>query len=79
MVGVRADATRFHVDDRLEPLNSGNTIAGIVSPKGGVTFGPWGRTELYANAGKGFHSNDARGVLTPSPSRSARVTIAVGF
>src|SRR6185503_14962079 len=24
-------------------------------------LGPWAKTELYANAGAGFHSNDARG------------------
>ena len=35
--------------------------AGIVSPKGGVVFGPWRGTELYVNGGFGFHSNDARG------------------
>jgi outer membrane receptor protein involved in Fe transport len=27
-----------------------------------MIFGPWKETELYANAGMGFHSNDARGV-----------------
>ena len=26
-----------------------------------MTLGPWRGTELYANAGTGFHSNDARG------------------
>ena len=26
-------------------------------------FGPWAGTELYANAGMGFHSNDARGAV----------------
>ena len=33
----------------------------LVSPKGGVTFGPFRGTEVYVNAGSGFHSNDARG------------------
>jgi outer membrane receptor protein involved in Fe transport len=61
-VGLRADATRFRVDDEVDALNSGTTTANIVSPKGGVTFGPWGKTEFYVNAGEGFHSNDARGV-----------------
>ena len=61
-VGLRADVTRFRVDDEVNALNSGTTTAGIVSPKGGVTFGPWSGTELYVNAGEGFHSNDARGV-----------------
>jgi outer membrane receptor protein involved in Fe transport len=32
-----------------------------VSPKAGVVLGPWKGTELYANLGRGFHSNDARG------------------
>jgi hypothetical protein len=63
MAGLRADATRFRVDDHLDPVNSGATTAGTVSPKGGITFGPWRATELYVNAGEGFHSNDARGVL----------------
>jgi len=32
-------------------------------------FGPWAGTELYANAGTGFHSNDARGaVIRVDPS-----------
>jgi hypothetical protein len=61
-VGLRADATRFRVGDQVNALNSGTTTANIVSPKGGVTFGPWGATEFYVNAGEGFHSNDARGV-----------------
>ena len=35
----------------------------LVSPKLGAAFGPWAGTELYANAGMGFHSNDARGAV----------------
>ena len=58
--GLRADAARFRVD-ALETANSGTASAGRVSPKGGFTFGPWRSTELYANLGMGFHSNDARG------------------
>ena len=45
-VGPRADVTRFRVDDEVNALNSGTTTAGIVSPKGGVTFGPWSGTAL---------------------------------
>ncbi len=36
---------------------------GLVSPKFGAVFGPWAGTEFYANAGMGFHSNDARGAV----------------
>jgi hypothetical protein len=72
--GLRADVTRFHVDDRLDPVNGGATTAALVSPKGGVTFGPWKATEFYVNAGEGFHSNDARGVLAIRDPSGAPIT-----
>ncbi len=71
--GVRGDAYFFdvHSDD---PVNSGHEADGMVSPKLGAVLGPWSDTELFANAGTGFHSNDARGVTlrddpaTPAPN-----------
>ena len=60
LAGLRADGYRFDVTSS-NPLNSGVARAGLVSPKGGVVVGPWKGTELYVNAGLGFHSNDARG------------------
>lgn len=66
--GVRIDGCRFDVDSS-DPANSGTTRAALVSPKGGVVVGPWDGTEFYANAGLGFHSNDARGTtITRDPS-----------
>jgi hypothetical protein len=62
LAGLRGDVTRFHVEAQ-QPLNSGVKSAGIVSPKGGITLGPWKDTEFYVNGGSGFHSNDARGIL----------------
>ncbi len=59
-LGVRADASRYRVD-ALDAINSGTATAGIVSPKGAVTLGPWKGTEFYVNAGTGFHSNNALG------------------
>jgi outer membrane receptor protein involved in Fe transport len=59
--GLRADGTQFKVDNTLTPVNSGTATAGMLSPKGGVAFGPWKSTELYINAGTGFHSNNALG------------------
>jgi hypothetical protein len=58
--GLRAD---FYRADVLSdnPLNTGERSAGLVSPKLSAVFGPWNRTEIYANFGGGFHSNDARG------------------
>jgi hypothetical protein len=57
IVGLRADRYQFDVDARR--------TASIVSPKLTMILGPWRNTELYANAGTGFHSNDARGETTP--------------
>ena len=62
MVGLRADAYQFSVTSD-NPLNSGDGSDRLVSPKVGAVFGPWAGTELYANAGMGFHSNDARGAV----------------
>lgn len=58
--GLRADGFYFDVDSD-NPANSGDETDAIVSPKLSLIFGPWAETELYANAGMGFHSNDARG------------------
>jgi hypothetical protein len=67
-VGLRTDVYQYDVTSD-NPLNSGRGTSGIVSPKFGVVFGPWSATELYVNAGTGFHSNDARGtVITVDPA-----------
>jgi outer membrane receptor protein involved in Fe transport len=66
--GLRIDGYRFDVDS-IDPANSGTGFAGLVSPKGGAILGPFRGTELYANAGFGFHSNDARGAtITRDPA-----------
>jgi outer membrane receptor protein involved in Fe transport len=74
LAGVRVDGYRFDVDAG-EPRNSGTEHAGLVSPKGGVIVGPWHGTEVYVNAGLGFHSNDARGAtiaIDPATGEPAR-------
>ena len=38
----------------------------IVSTKGNLILGPWAGTEIFLNAGTGFHSNDARAVVSAS-------------
>jgi hypothetical protein len=69
LAGARVDWYRFDVDAG-EPANSGTDHAALVSPKAGAMFGPWHGTELYVNAGLGFHSNDARGAtITVDPAR----------
>ena len=61
--GVRADWYRFRASGPVSE-NEGSDSDGLVSPKLSFVFGPWAETEFYVNGGIGFHSNDARGVLT---------------
>jgi hypothetical protein len=58
--GLRGDTYGYRVRAG-HPLNGGRTTAARVGPKGSLVLGPWQSTEIYLNAGAGFHSNDARG------------------
>lgn len=58
--GLRADGYWTDVTSNVAE-NSGSETAAMLSPKLAVVLGPWRNTELYFNAGYGFHSNDARG------------------
>ncbi len=62
VTGIRADLIFFGARSGVAD-NVGDTTAGIVSPKVSAIFGPFHKTEFYANFGTGFHSNDARGVV----------------
>lgn len=67
-IGARFDYFHFHVQSSLAE-NSGTTSDSIASPKLSVVFGPWQKTEYFANFGEGFHSNDARGTtITVDPN-----------
>ena len=72
VVGVRADTVRASVaSDRDD--NSGRARDHLLSPKLALILGPWSKTEFYASAGQGFHSNDARGAtITTDPASGAR-------
>jgi outer membrane receptor protein involved in Fe transport len=39
----------------------------LFQPKGSLILGPWHHTELYISAGRGFHSDDVRGVFQTLP------------
>jgi outer membrane receptor protein involved in Fe transport len=72
VLGVRGDYYDFDVTAISDPANGGSASRGIFSPKLSVIFGPYDQTELYANAGYGFHSNDARGAtITRDPVTGA--------
>jgi outer membrane receptor protein involved in Fe transport len=67
VTGARGDIFRYDTHDRLNgaggPLSGGETRA-IPSAKFNAVLGPWLRTEFFGNVGSGFHSNDARAVIT---------------
>ena len=68
--GLRGDVNAVDVSDQ-DPANSGRRAAARPSPKLSLILGPWDRTEVYADAGYGFHSNDARAVTaTVNPDAS---------
>ena len=60
VAGVRLDRFNANVSSD-NSANSGTSADTKVSPKLNLIFGPWNKTEFYASAGYGFHSNDARG------------------
>ncbi len=70
LAGARADFYSFDVASRQAGYPSGNQSAHIVSPKLGAAYALNSRIELYANWGRGFHSNDARGVAAPLPGNA---------
>jgi hypothetical protein len=61
--GLREDAVAMEMTSYTLPQNSGAASSARISPKLSVILGPWQQTELFFNAGRGFHSNDARGVI----------------
>ena len=63
-LGLRGDYFSASVNSMLQPANSGNPNAALPSPKFTSVFGPFYKTEFFLGAGLGYHSNDARGVVT---------------
>ena len=59
-LGLRGDIMGGRVRSDLA-ANSGAAEEAILSPKAGLVLGPFAGTELFLNAGTGFHSNDLRG------------------
>ena len=85
LAGLRDERIVLNRDARVLPQNSGRASAGLVLPKLSIILGPWEQSELFLNAGRGLHSNDARGVTATvdattgqSASRVAPLVSSVG-
>lgn len=67
--GLRGDYFGFDVTDNLEDQSTlGNATSGVaqaalLSPKASLVLSPLSGLDLFLNFGRGFHSNDARGVV----------------
>jgi hypothetical protein len=57
-----------HLDDPAELAGGGGGTASatLLSPKGSLILSPLGWLDMFVNVGRGFHSNDARGVTRQS-------------
>jgi hypothetical protein len=66
VVGLREEA--YWASDRsLTTGFQGSGSQTLLQPKASLVLGPWFRTELYLSAGRGFHSDDVRGVFGTVP------------
>ena len=63
LAGLRADRYDFDVDAINPTSFAGSTTDSQVSPSAGIAYAASNNVELYASWGRGFHSNDARGVV----------------
>ena len=67
VVGLREESYWAN-DKSLTIAFSGSRSQSLLQPKVSLILGPWEKTEIYLSAGRGFHSDDARGVLGGVPS-----------
>jgi outer membrane receptor protein involved in Fe transport len=73
-VGIREEYANGDVRSVISSF-TGSAQEFLFQPKGSVTFGPWYNTEFYVSAGKGFHSDDIRGVVGSVPLQGTQLAI----
>jgi hypothetical protein len=71
VAALRGDLDCFEVTSLSNPTNSGAASTFLPSPKLSLIFGPWAKTEFYAQGGFSFHSNDGRGATQTQEPVSA--------
>lgn len=77
LAGARADAYDFKVRALDGGAWDGDATDSLVSPKLGLSYQAAPTLALYANWGRGFHSNDARGVTAPD-DRAPGLVVGTG-
>jgi outer membrane receptor protein involved in Fe transport len=66
VVGLREEDVRASDHSLVTDVRSSGSQT-LFQPKGSLVLGPWFRTEVYISAGRGFHSDDVRGVFGTVP------------
>jgi TonB dependent receptor/TonB-dependent Receptor Plug Domain len=77
VLGLRADRLQARVDALSLPANGGRAHDSLLSPKFTLVWAVTPKTELFLNAGRGFHSNDARGMTATIDPRTGNPVDAV--
>ena len=77
LVGLRENTVAMDMTSYSQPQNTGTAYATRPSPKLSVILGPWDQTEFFINIGKGFHSNDASGVIDKVDPTTGTLATAV--
>ncbi len=80
ITGARGDIFNYDVTQNVNAAEgnlNGSVTRARPNVKANVALGPWAKTELFANFGTGFHSNDARAVVA-NPKGDALPT-ATGY
>ena len=77
VAGLRGQRLDVGVDDHIG-AGSGSRGAQLLLPKLSVIGSPVAQLDLFANAGRGFHSNDGRGVVLGS-NGATMMTPATGY
>jgi outer membrane receptor protein involved in Fe transport len=66
ILGLREEY--YHATDRSDVTGTGGRAdQWMLQPKANLVFGPFANSELYFSWGRGFHSDDVRGVLGTIP------------
>jgi outer membrane receptor protein involved in Fe transport len=82
VLGLRADHQQARTQLLAGSGDSGRASGSRLSPKLALVAGPFQKTEFFFNAGRGFHSNDARGTTAqtdPAPALVAASGMELGL
>jgi hypothetical protein len=74
-IGLREDYSTATARSLVSDATGGSAREWLTQPKGNLAFGPWHDSEVYISAGKGFHSDDVRGVLGAVPLQGTQLAV----